>query len=324
MQDGLNRRSMLLGFAGAGCAALAGCATRPISASSSPFFERTGLPIGLQFGEIGDEAGRDADAAFAKIAQLGFREVELSNLFGRKPEELARAARNAGVKIASLHLPLMAMGGPASLSMNSEPARIADIMGQLEARWAIAPILMIPRTFRPVAGEPMETAIGRAVAAAGEDIWKETADVLNTRGAALKPLGVGVAYHNHNLDFRPVGKTTGWDILWSQTDPGLVHFEIDVGWVDLAGIDPVAFLEKSSGRVRLVHVRDIVSDKPRGFDISMDSPIVGTGRLDWARILPAAYRAGARHFIVEQDAVDGGSRTDALNRSFQYLSHLNA
>jgi sugar phosphate isomerase/epimerase len=318
----LNRRAALIGLATTACAALSGCVTTQSISTTEPFFNRTGVPIGLQFGIIGDAAGRDLDATFDQIAQLGIGEVELSNLFGRKPAELALAASNAGVRITSLHLPLMAMGGPAALSMNSEPARIAEIMGELGAQWAIAPILMIPRTFRPVPGERMETAIGRAVAEAGADIWKETADVLNTRAAALKPLGVGVAYHNHNLDFAPVGDTTGWDILWKETDPGLVHYEIDVGWVDLAGIDPVAFLKKSGGRVRLVHIRDILADKPHGFDISMDSPVVGTGRLDWARILPAAYEAGARHFIIEQDTKKGGSHIEDLARSVNYLSSI--
>ncbi|MCB2079799.1 MAG: sugar phosphate isomerase/epimerase [Novosphingobium sp.] len=321
-QLNLDRRRMMIGLTSASCTALAACAAKPMVANIAPFFERSSLPIGLQFGLVGDDARRDIDAAFAQIAQLGFREVELSDLFGRKPAELAVAAANAGVKIASLHLPLMAMGGPAALSMMSEPARIADVMGELRAQWAIAPILMIPRTFRPTPGERMEAAIGKAIAAAGEDIWKETADVLNSRAAALKPLGVGVAYHNHNLDFAPVGETTGWDILWKRTDPALVHFEVDVGWVDLAGIDPVAFLRKSSGRVRLLHIRDIAADKPHGFDISMDSPIVGSGRLDWARILPAAYEAGARHFIVEQDTANGLSRIDGLERAVQFLSNV--
>ena len=322
--SGMDRRALIAALGGAGLAALAGCQTVPqTSPLARPgFFERTGLPVGLQFGAIGNDAARDIDAAFAQVAGIGYREVELSNLFGRKPAELAAAAAKAGVKIASLHLPLMAMGGPAALSMMSDAARIAEVMGALGAKWAVAPILMIPRTFRPMPGEAMETAVGRAIAGAGEDIWKQTAEVLNTRASALQPLGVGLAYHNHNLDFAPIGKTTGWQILWRETDPGLVHFEVDVGWVDLAGIDPVRFLEKSSGRVRLLHAREIAAGKPRSFDISMTSPAVGTGRLDWAHILPAAYRAGARHVIVEQDPPPGTSRIDAIGQSFRFLSQL--
>ncbi len=170
----------------------------------------------------------------------------------------------------------------------------------------------------------METGLGRAIAEAGEDIWKQTAMALNTKAAALRPLGVGVAYHNHNLDFAPIGKTTGWEILKRETEVDLVKFEIDIGWVELAGIDPVRFLDSLRGRVKLLHVRDMVRDKPQSYEISMNSPVIGSGRLDWARILPAAWRAGARHFIVEQEMTAGMSRAEALRQSFDYLSRLQA
>jgi len=322
---GIHRRSLLKAIAGAGAAGLAGCTTRALTPAASPFFERTNSPIGLQFGLIGKDARRDIDAAFAQVAHLGFREVEMSELYGRKPSEIALAAGKAGVNIVSLHLPLLTMGGPEALSMKSDPAKVADIMGELGATWAIAPIILIPSTFRFIPGESMETAISNAVLAAGEDIWKQTAEMLNSRASLLQQVGVGVAYHNHNFDFAPIGNTTGWDILWQETENGLVHFEVDVGWVQLAGVDPVTLLRKSSGRVPLVHVRDVSLDKPESsYKVSMDSPVVGTGKLDWARVLPAAYDAGARHFIVEQDPAKDVSRADVLGQSVQYLSNLRA
>jgi sugar phosphate isomerase/epimerase len=318
----LNRRGLLAGIGATGLAATsAGLAE---ARSRRRFFERLRQPLGLQFGITGTDAGRDLDASYAQVAEIGFREVELSNLFGKTAVEHAAAATRSGVKIASLHLPLIAMGGPASLSMASEPARIADAMGTLGAKWGIVPILMIPSTYRPRPGERMETGLGRAIAEAGEDIWKQTAASLNSKAAALQPLGVGVAYHNHNLDFAPIGKTTGWDILLRETDPGLVKFEIDIGWVELAGLDPVRFLDRLRGRVKLLHVRDMIRDKPQSFEISMNSPIVGSGRLDWARILPAAWRAGARHFIVEQEATAGITSVEAVRQSFAYLSQIRA
>ena len=318
----MNRRVLLGGISASALGAMS--ADLAQARSRRRFFERMRQPIGLQFGIIGADTGRDIDASFAQVAEIGFREVELSNLFGRTPAELAAAAARAGVKIASLHLPLIAMGGPTSLSMASDPARIAEAMGTLGATWAIVPILMIPSTYRPRPGERMETGLGRAIAESGEDIWKQTAAALNTKAAALRPLGVGVAYHNHNLDFAPIGKTTGWDILMRETEADLVKFEIDIGWVELAGIDPVRFFDSLRGRVKLLHVRDIVRDKPQSFEISMNSPIVGSGRLDWARILPAAWRAGARHFIVEQEPTAGMPTSEAVRRSFDYLSQLRA
>ena len=63
---------------------------------------------------------------------------------------------------------------------------------------------------------------------------------------------------------------------------------------------------------------------PAGYRIAMGSPVVGTGKLDWARILPAAYRAGARHFLVEQEPKGSDTPMEAAAKSFAYLSGLRA
>ncbi len=320
--QGLSRRTLLSGLAMSGAAMLAG----PVVAAAGrrKLFERLRQPIGLQIGALGTQAGRDLDATFAGLAQIGYREVELPGLLGKQPAEIAAAASRAGIAIASLHLPLQGMGGAGALSMLSEPARIADTMGALKAKWAVAPILLFPANFRPQPGETIEATVGRTIAAAGEDIWKRTAEVLNQRGEALRPLGVGVAYHNHNLDFAPIGKTTGWDILWRETQPDLVGYEVDIGWVQLAGLDPVRFLDKARGRVKLLHVRDMADSQPAGYRIALGSPVVGTGKLDWARILPAAYRAGARHFLVEQEPKGSDTPMQTAAQSFTYLSEIRA
>lgn len=316
----IRRRSILTGLSAAAFTSL--IASSASAKSPSQLFEKLRQPLGLQIGSLGAVPAKDLDAVFARLSEIGYREIELPNLMGRSPKELAEAASRAGLKFCSLHLPLMAMGGPANLSMLSEPARIADTMAALGAKWAVAPILLFPPGFRPMPGETLEATIARTIADAGEDIWKKTADTLNRRGEALKPLGIGVAYHNHNLDFRPIGKTTGWEILWRETQADLVGFEVDIGWVQLAGLDPVRFLRKAKGRIKLMHVRDMAESQPRGYRIAMGSPTVGTGRLDWSRIIPAAYDAGARHFIVEQEPVKDIAPLDAAASAFNYLARL--
>lgn len=318
----INRRSLLTAMgASAFTSMLPGTA---LAAPRRTFFERVGLPIGLQIYTLGPEAGKDIDATFARVAQIGYREIELPSLLGHKPADLAAAAKRAGLTIGSIHLPLLAMGGPKGLSMASDPARIADELGALGARWGVAPILLIPNDFRPQPGEGMEAAISRSVAAAGADIWKKTAAALNEKAAALKPLGIKIGYHNHNIEFAPVGKTTGWDILWKETEPDLVHFEVDVGWVATAGLDPVAFLKRCTGRARLLHVKDVASDNPRSFRISMKPAEVGAGTLRWDKILPAAYGAGVRHFLVEQEPPFVIPRIEAASRSYSFLTKLKA
>jgi sugar phosphate isomerase/epimerase len=318
----INRRSIIGGL---GASALSCLVMQPVEARPrSMFFDRVGLPIGLQIYTLGPDVGRDLDATFAQVAKVGYRQIELPNLLGKQPAELAAAAARAGLKIGSIHLPLMAMGGAAGLTLASEPATIVDALSTLGARWAVAPIMLLPEGFRPGPGEDFAKAITRAVAATGEDLWKRSADLLNQKASALKPFGIDVGYHNHNLEFAPVGKTTGWDILWGETQADLVNFEVDLGWVAAAGLDPVQFLKRARGRVKLVHVKDVASGNQSSFRLSMKPAEVGSGTLDWAQILPEAHRAGVRHFFVEQEPPFTMPRIEAAARSFAFLSQVKA
>lgn len=316
----LDRRSMLAALAAAGAISALPAAAR----GRRLFFERIGKPIGLQVYTLGPDAGRDIDATFAQIAAIGYREVELPGLLGKTPAELAAAAARAGVRIVSLHVPLLAVGGPMAMTLNSDPAQLAETISALGARWAVAPIALIPTNFRPAAGESMGAAIARTVAAAGADIWKQTADQLNRAAAALAAHDIKVGYHNHNIEFRPIEQTTGWEILLAECDPRLVSFELDLGWVATAGLDPVQVLSRLHGRVRLLHVKDVAAGNPQSYEIAMHPAEVGAGTLDWARILPAARRAGVEHYLVEQEPPFTIPRIEAAQRSYQFLSQLRS
>ncbi len=316
------RRSLLTGLAATGVfAMLEGTA---MAAPKKSFFSRVGLPIGLQLYTLGDEVARDLDATFAKVAALGYRDIELPQLYGRTPADIRAAADRAGLAITSLHLALSTKGFTSGLSLASDSAQIADSLGALGATWGVAPIMLFPDNWKAAPGETFQAAIGRAMVASGPDIWKRTAALLNEKAAVLKPLGIRTGYHNHNLEFAPLGKTTGWEILLAETDPALISLEVDIGWVAAAGLDPVAFLERHRGRVSHLHVKDLKPGKPANFALSMDPSEVGAGKQDWARILPAALKAGARHFYVEQEPPFAIPRMEAIKRSHDFLAGLKA
>lgn len=316
MQE-LDRRSLLAAIGGAGAAGLVGAPA--LAAARRPFFQRIGLPIGLQIYTLGNVT--DLDATFAQVAAIGYREIELPGLLGKQPAEIATAAKRAGLMISSIHVPLASSGG---LAFGTEPAKLAEILGTLGAKWAVAPLLQLPAGMRPLPGEDFPKAIARSVAAEGQDIWKKTAAMLNEKGAALRPLGIQVAYHNHNVEFAPVGNTTGWDILVRETDPRLVSFEVDLGWVTAAGRDPVVFLRQHRGRIKLLHVKDVAAGSPANFALTMKPTEVGSGAQPWTRLLPAAYDAGVRHFYVEQEPPFAIPRIEAARKSFAYLAELRA
>lgn len=322
MEFQINRRTMLTALAATGAMAMH---ESPLSARrAKPFFDRIKKPIGLQLYTLGDEIAKDIDATLAKVAAIGFRDLQLPQLYGQSPAALKAAGDRAGVKFSCIHLAATPNVPATALSMLSEPQRIVDDLGTLGATGGVMPIMLFPANFKMQPGEDFRAAMARSLIEGGEDTWKRTAALLNEKAAALKPHGIHIGYHNHNMEFAPIGKTSGWEILANETDKALVKFEIDVGWVAAGGLDPVAFLKKHKGRVRWLHAKDVQPSTKANYALQMDPTEVGSGKQDWAKILPAAYQAGCEHFYVEQEAPFMMPRIDSAAKGFAYLKALKA
>jgi sugar phosphate isomerase/epimerase len=319
----MDRRNFVLGgisaFAALGFGASAHARIR------QGFFRRIGRPIGLQLYTLSGSGGAiDIDEAFAQIAEAGYGELELPNLLGRKPVELRASADKAGLRLTSIHLLPPGLAPPSSTSLSSEPQKLVDMLGTLGATAAVMPIMPLPPGARPEKGEGFTAMLSRVMAQAGSDPWERMADDFNRIGSGLLPFGISLGYHNHNVEFAPVGKTTGWDILVAKTDPRLVSFEVDLGWVAAAGLDPADFLRKHRGRVRWVHVKDVMASTIPNFAFKMDPANVGAGAIRWAEVLRAAEAAGVTHYYVEQEAPFPGTRIDSVRAAYSFLSRLKA
>lgn len=318
MTIALSRRSLLA------CAAAAGAsAAMPsiVSAALAPkgFFARKKLPIGIQLYTLGDEGAKDFEGSMKRLAEIGYCDIELPGLMGREPADIRRVTDANGLKVSSIHAGLF-----PSFSLKNDPKQLAEVAGVIGAKRIVLPMPsgILKGQLQP--GETVQAAIMRGVRANGVDFWKQLAQMLNERAAALKPHGIELSYHNHSFEFLSLGDTTGWDVLAKETDPKLVFFEADVGWLTSAGIDPVAFFKRHSGRIRQLHVKDVQRGFKPATDLTTAPTEVGSGSVDWARVLPAAYAAGARHFYVEQEAPFTMPRIDAAAKSYSYLAQLKA
>lgn len=319
MNDGVSvsRRALLVtGFGIAAVSAaptLLGCATR------KPFFEDRKLPIGLQLYTLGDAPQKDLEGTLTRVAAIGYREIELPALRAGDAARIRSAADKAGLAVTSVHVGATATS-QGMLTVQTDAARLAAELQTLDCREAVMPFPLLPAV-KAEEGEAVVTAMRRAFRTS-TDHWKRTAALLNERGAALQREGLSLSYHNHDLEFIPVAGTRGWDVLMAELDPQLVSFELDVAWLVAGGEDPVAFVEGLAGRVRLLHVKDLQAPLEPRETLKMESTEVGSGVIDWNRLLPAAYRAGVRHFYVEQEPPFKIDRFDAAARSFAFLSRL--
>ena len=147
------------------------------------------------------------------------------------------------------------------------------------------------------------------------DDWRSFADSLNRIGKLCYDRGFQLAYHHHAFEFDLFDGQTGFEILWSHTDPKLVKAELDVYWLKYAGEDlPDGFAACES---RHTH-------PPQGHGRCDRSSLCGS-RLRHARlpqILAAARSVGVHWGIVEQDDTYGRPPIESFKMSLDYLEPI--
>ena len=293
-------------------------ATRASAAAPQGFFESHHLPVGLQLYTVGDAIRKDLDGSLARIASVGYRVVEPASYHGYTPQQLRAATDRHGLKCTSIHIGAQASGGNPGL--NQDLPKLAADLHVLGVTDVVMPMFTTPERFGGAKqGEAYGAYMERVSAGLTVDDWKRTAAFLNEKGAKLRGEGLRLGYHNHNPEFAPVGGTTGLEILLSETSPDTVVFQMDVGWVAAAGVDPVALLRKHGKRFQLMHVKDIQASTRANYALQQDPTEVGSGNIDWTHLLPAAFEAGVRKFYVEQEPPFKMDRFDAIDKSRRFL-----
>jgi sugar phosphate isomerase/epimerase len=305
----------------------ASSAATPLAAAcqtmaSDPFFERHSLPIGIQLYTLADMLRTDPDGTVANVARIGYEAVEIPSYLGKTPAQLREVFDRNGLQCSAAHIGLNP-GTEAAPGLRGDLNKLAADMHVLGAGHVYAPSMAIPTDINLSASTNEGYAfIARVAEAMGEDRWKRMAAELSEIGRKLKADGIRFGYHNHNFEFVKVGDRTGFDILVAESDPASVSFELDVGWAAAAGQDPVALFRKYLGRYTAMHIKDIKASTTPNTALRMDPTEVGSGRLDWKTILPAAYAAGVRGFSQEQEPPYEKRRQEAAEIGYNHLTKL--
>jgi sugar phosphate isomerase/epimerase len=132
--------------------------------------------------------------------------------------------------------------------------------------------------------------------------------------------GFRLTYHHHNFEFvRIDGKKTIMDLLYEELDPKNTSFVLDTCWVAAGGGDVVEWIEKTRGRLDILHLKDMYLKKEDKYYVPYITE-VGNGGLAWDRIMKAAEEAGVKHYVVEQDTHWTGTPFQSLQMSSDFLA----
>jgi len=258
--------------------------------------------IGLQLYTVRSEMKKDFEGTLAKVAEIGYREVEFAGYFGQSPQDVRKILDRNKLDAPSAHVDYDTLGEkwPAVLDT-------AKVIGH---SYIVCP--WIPEEIRK---QP--------------DGWKKAAETFSRAAEASQKAGIQFAYHNHHFEFVPANGKLPYDIFLAETDRNLVKMEMDLCWITVAGQDPLTYFARYPGRFPLVHVKDIkkipqktASDKGWvPFErIMPDMTDVGSGIIDWKRIFAQSDKAGIKHYFVEHD--EPKSPFDSIRNSYIYLHNL--
>lgn len=285
------RRRQFLGHVGAGVVAASGLAL----ASQSRRIER----IGMQLYTVRAEMAKDFDGTLARVAALGFKEVEFAGYFDRTPQQVRAALDRNGLTSPSTHIDLATIttGLPQVIEAS-------QIIGHK--------FIVMPWLDDATRSDP--------------GIWQRVADTLNRAGKTARAAGIQMGYHNHHFEFVPTASgQMPLDLLLERCDPTLVVFELDLAWISAAGQDPLAYFAKYPGRFPMVHVKGLRKRPAQGASTPIEQVMpdivdVGGDSIDWGRIFAQSGQAGISHYYVEHD--NPPSAFDSLKASFDYLQGL--
>ena len=253
-------------------------------------------PLGLQLYSVRALLAKDFEGTLAKVRADGYTVVEAAGYFDRTAPDFRKALDTAGMRCVSTHHAL------------------GVLETQLDQWLEYAHTLGLEYFVCSSSG-----GMHRDPAAKGAptlDDWRWIAGEFNRIGEKVKAAGMTFGIHNHTPEFAVIDGVTVYDELLRLTDPKLVVFEMDAGWVHASGHDPVAYLTKAPERFPLMHVKDMIP-QPDGKELMT---VLGKGSIDFGPIIHAA--TGLKYYFVEQEAFEM-EPIEELRLNAEYMRKLS-
>ncbi len=250
--------------------------------------------FGLQLYTLRDVLPDDPKGVLKQVSSFGYKQIEsyehdkLGIFWGMKNTEFKKLMDDLGMKIVSSHC-----------DINKDFERKAAEAAEIGMKYLLCPHLGAQKKI---------------------DDFKKFAETFNQKGEICKKNGIRFGYHNHDYGFVQLEGQYPQDVLMQNTDKNLVDFEMDIYWVVTAGQDPVAWIDKYPGRFKLCHIKDRKKGATSSQrDVSVE---LGTGSIDFKKILIEADKKGMDYYFVEQEAYENTTPLAAAKADADYLKNF--
>ena len=243
--------------------------------------------IGIQLYTVRRDMERDFEGTLARVAEVGYREVEFAGYYGRSANDVRAVLSRVGLTAPSSHVGLP--------DFRRDADGVIAMASGIGATYLVVPWL----------DERERKTL---------DDYRRLGQELNRIGEKVRAAGMRLGYHNHDFELARIDGRIPLDVLLEEADANLVVLELDLYWTVKGGIDPIAYFAQYPGRIHLVHVKDSAgAPEHRQVD-------VGKGTINFAQIFARREQAGIRHAFVEHD--NPPSTAETMSSSYQHLSEL--
>ena len=166
----VNRREFLRSGA-LGVAVVTACSNWGENLRATPY----GKPIGLQLYTLRSELAQDLPGTLRKVAEIGYKEVEIFDFYGKNSAEMRKLLRDNGLSAPSAHY------------------QTAQIRSSWDKQIEYAKAIGLKYMVNAIIWPPERKSL---------DDYKQLADLFNKAGDQCRKAGIQFAYHDHNFEFK--------------------------------------------------------------------------------------------------------------------------
>jgi sugar phosphate isomerase/epimerase len=238
------------------------------------------IPIAVELYSVRQDCQKDLPGTLAALAKMGYEGFELAgfqgaigdvnSVYNRNPKELRKVFDDSGLRMFSIHVLLQTL----TAEQLERTVEANQVLGnsRITLGWL----------------NPSKTI----------QAYYDYAKRFNEIAEKLKEHKMQFAFHNHAGELDVIEGRRPLDVILDNTSRD-VNVQIHVAAFPGKGVDPVEYIKRYAGRVKMFHLNDYAEGK-RGV-------MLGEGTVDWKALFNAAETVGGVElYIVEQESYPEG------------------
>lgn len=236
----------------------------------------------------------DLDLSLRKIADIGYRSVQVSGTCAFSPEWMRDELQKYGLECPVTHVSF---------------DRIVNDTENVVREHAVFGCRRIGLSFLP---QEMQGSM---------EGYEEYKKLMLPAALKMRDMGAKFCFHNHWYDFGDLGGKNVLEHMLADFPEDSIDFILDLGWAAFAEQDVLKLIEQFSGRLDCIHLKDY-ADMPADGSITTNAYLrpIFEGKLDYTAYIEALDKVGCKYMLVEQDYCYDEDEFECLRRSYENVT----